>query len=200
MELIHKEAAALRAVDYKVRSPEAEAQIHHLTMVQAYGLCRLPHVIPEFKVFYAGFGAGHVTQDVEMVAHDKGRLAELSQKMEEFRKREGLSADEFWYRGGGPNDYESLEEEYGQISGRIADTVFVHTLKRYRIIELADLYESDPREFEIQREIGRRILFPPKDEHCEIAELMDSNIRDNYGSDALARIQKRVAELRASNA
>lgn len=198
-DAIHREAKALQAVNYKARSAEIEGKIHHLTMVRAHQLCGLPHIVPEFKTFYAGFGAGGVTQDAEMVAHEKGRLAALSEKMAEIRKREDLLPEEFWYRGEGPDDYEVLENEYGEVSGGIVDTIFVHTLRRYRLNEQADLYEADSKEFEIQREIGRRILLSPKENELEMEELMDSNIRDNYGSDVLSRIRRRVEKLRANN-
>jgi len=195
IEAISKELAAILAVNRKERTHEAEAQIHHLTMIQACELGRLPDIAPEYKVFYGASGAGYVTQDAEMAAHSKGRLAELSQCMAEIQEREGLLEDEVWSSGDGPEDYEQLEEEYSKIAASIEDTIFLHALRRYRMPDLADLYEENRQEFEIQREIGRRLIFGSESGEVDMEEFMDQSIKKRFGDEALARVRHRVSDL-----
>jgi hypothetical protein len=147
-------------------------------------------VAPELRTFYAAFGAGHVAQDAEMVAADKDTCAELSSRMDAIRRREGLAKDEFWVmRDEGPQDYRDLSEEFGRVLERVADTVFLFVLRRYQMHEQADLFERNPVQFEIYREIGRRVSFPSKD--VDIERTMDDYFRTEYGEDALRRVQSR---------
>jgi hypothetical protein len=194
-EVIHSELQELQSIDRAERSPETEAKIYHLYMVQAYELCRLSHVGNELKTFYASVGAGQVVEDAEMDAYGKGMLSELSNEMEQIRLREGLTSDQFWYKGEGPDDYEFLGERYEEVIEKISDTVFTHTLNRYDLVDVAELYESNRTEFEIQKEIGRRVVFVDKDVDEEIIKRMDEMIREKLGSDAFERILKRVKEL-----
>ena len=199
IELIQEEVNALHAIDYKLRSPDNEAQLLHLSLIKAYELCRLPHVAQEVKTFYAGFGAGHVMQNAEQAAHNKDSLKNLNDKMNEIRLREGLSDDEYWHRGEGPDDYEKLEAQYEEISEGIENTIMGYALCRYRLAESADLFENDPREFEIQREIGRRALFSEKQEELSLSKFMDKHVIDEYGEQTLKRIQARANELKKRN-
>jgi len=183
---IGDEIDALRAVDFKLRTSKIEAMILHLNMVRAYGFCRLPHIEPEIKIFYATIIAQKITMNVMMAAHNKGHLADISKRMVEIGKREGLADDEFWYCGAGPDDYNACDGEYNKIFEKIEATYFVDSLKRYEMDWVAELFENDPYEFEIQREIGRRVCMSHEKDILNNNNLIDKDLRARYGSDVLA--------------
>ena len=188
--------SSLRAVHYKSRSPEIEAKISHFMMVQAHELASMPHIESEFKVFYVGFGAGEIVQNAEEAAFNKGKLAELSRKMAEIRKREGLSDGEYWYRHKGPADYQALEMESDDIAEKVTDTIFVHVLRRYSLNDQADLYEKDRAQFDILREIGGRVLMGNIGPGDEAQKILDAHIAQKHGQSVLDMIRKRARELR----
>lgn len=188
--------SSLRAVHYKSRTPEIEAKISHFMMIQAHELANMPHVESEFKTFYASFGAGEVVQNAEEAAFNKGKLAELSRKMEEIRKREGLADEEYWYRHQGPADYQALEMESDDIAEKVTETIFVHVLRRYSLGEQADLYEKNRVQYEILRETGSRVLMGKTDLPHDVQVMMDTYIAKQYGKPALEVIRKRSEELR----
>jgi len=188
--------SSLRAVHHKNRTPEIEAKVSHFMMIQAYELANMPHIEAEFKTFYASFGAGDVVQNAEESAFNKGKLAELSRKMEEIRMREGLADGEYWYRHKGPADHRVLEMESEDIAEKVAETIFVHVLRRYSLSEQADLYEQDRVQFDILREIGGRVLMGKAALKDEAQEMMDAYISRKYGEPVLDTIRKRTETLR----
>lgn len=194
---VANEISSLVGVPFDAKTPEIEARLAHLLMVQAYALCQRDGVPPEVKTFYAAFGAGGIVQDAESAAADKDTLARLSSEMEVIRRREGLSEDEFWMRNEGPADYEKLEDQYGQVLEKIEDTVFTFALRRYHLDEQANLFEQDRLTFEMHREIGRRVIFHPREDAASIEKLLDDYFLKEYGADALRRVELRVNELRA---
>ena len=170
-------------------------------MVVAYERRRRDAVASELKTFYAAFGAGHIAQDAEMVAADKDTCAKLSSRMDVIRRREGLADDELWaMQHEGPQDYRELSDEFGRVLERVADTVFAFVLRRYHMDEHADLFERNRVAFEIQREVGRRVISPPRKETEDIEKQMDDYFRREYGADALHRVQARAKELRDKDA
>ena len=119
--------------------------------------------------------------------------------MEAIRVREGLAEDEFWaFKNEGPSDYQELSAEFGRILERVTDTVFIFALRRYHLGEVADLFEADRVLFEIQREVGRRLIFPSRDDKVE--KLMDDYFRREYGEEAFERVRSRTKELRDNKA
>lgn len=159
---ITNEISSLFSLPLTVRTSEIDARLAHLLMVQAHDLCRRDAVAPELKTFYAAFAARHIVQDAETVAADKDTCAELSARMDSIRRREGLADDEFWVmKDEGPQDYRELDDQFGRVLERVADTVFAFVLRRYHMDEHADLFERDRVAFEIQREVGRRVISPP---------------------------------------
>jgi hypothetical protein len=192
---ISTEISSLFAVPLAVRTPETDAKIAHLFMVEAHEICRRDSVAPELNTFFAAFAAGHIVQDAETVAWGKDTCAALSSRMNLIRRREGLADDEDWVFDEGPQDYRELDDKVRQVLERVEDTVFVFVLRRYRMDEHADLFERDRREFEIQREIGSRVNSPPCKETENTENEKDDYFRREYGSDALERVRSRVKEI-----
>jgi hypothetical protein len=193
---IADEIASVQAIPFDAKTPQIEARRAHLFMIQAHELCRRDSIAPEVQTFYAAFGAGHIAQDAEMVAADRDTCAELSRQMDAIRRREGLATDEFWaMQGEGPQDYRDLSDEFGRVLERITDTVFVFALRRYHLNDQADLFERDRVTFEIQREIGRRVIMPLKNDE-EVGKMMDDYFRREYGTTAFERVLARVQEIR----
>lgn len=175
-------------------TPRERALEAHGFLVMASVLSRKEHILPEFRVHLADFAARRLTEDAQFLAYKKGRLAETGAQMEVIRVREGLLDPlDYWPLGEGPDDYKALVEESSRECERIADTVMATILRRYRMDDLASLFEQDRRSFELQSEIGRRIGVA-KDETD--SEWMDQHIREEYGDDALVLVHHRIAEIR----
>jgi hypothetical protein len=98
-------------------------------------------------------------------------------------------------RGEGPEDYRKLSDQYEVVLERIADTVFSFVLRRYHLSEHADLFERDRTAFEIQREIGCRVVMPVKKNEPEGRKGMDDHFRRHYGEAAFQRALERVQEI-----
>jgi hypothetical protein len=169
-------------------------------MIQAHELCRTETVAPEVQIYYAGFGAGHIAQAPKRVAAVKDTCAELLRKIEVIRLREGLAADEFWVtQDEGPQGFRDRDEQFGRVLKRVADTIFVFALHRYYLKDQADLFERDRVAFEIQREIGLRVIMPVKtfaagirgiatvEMIAETEKMMDESFKRLYGTAAVRR-------------
>lgn len=191
-------AALSRLTDiaYDQRTPEDDAQIVHLMMVQAHELCRAAHVLPEIKVFYAAFGVGNIVQMAEIVAMDQGRLADLRRQMAEIRQREGLAADEDWLYHGGPPDHRALEAEADAIGDGIVDTVLISVLRRYRLHEQAKLYEADRKQWEYLREVGSRVICGMDDGNADADAFTDRYLAKKYGDEFVRDLHHRVSLVR----
>jgi hypothetical protein len=112
----------------------------------------------EAKLFFVSMAANSVAQEAPQAAQEsgRGRMAEIDQKIEDIRTREGLTDDDDWTIGEGPVEYRELVAEYEQLSGNINDTVFASVLRRYGLSEYADMFENDRSTFDQIRERGRR--------------------------------------------
>jgi hypothetical protein len=99
---------------------------------------------------------------------------------------------EFWLRGNGPQDYDQLNDEFSRVLEGVSDTVFLFVMRRYHMDEQADLFEQNRTEFEIQREIGRRVVYRVDDEGGKDAD----RFRKEYGEEALQRVLSRSRDLR----
>jgi hypothetical protein len=81
-------------------------------------------------------------------------FADIQNRMDQVRAHHGLDDDEFWYLGEGPPEWESLCSEYDTIYERL----FVATLGEFGLLEEVRLRETDPKEFDRRRELGRRAI------------------------------------------
>ena len=195
---IAREISSLGKTPCTARTPEGNARLAHLKMLQAHMVCDSEDVLPEFKTFYAALGAATIIEEVESVAANKDGLADLASQMDAIRSREGLTAHESWGKAeNGPADYRVLSDVYGRILERIGDTALIYVLRRYRLEEQADLFESDRVSFEVQREVGRRLSVPMPDEGDAMEHLTNRYIERKYGTETLHRIEIRVRQLRA---
>ncbi len=193
---ITDEIALVKAVPFHERTPEMEARRAHLFMIQTHELCRRDTVAPEVQTFYASLGAGYIAQDAEMVAANRDTCAELSKQMDDIRRREGFAPDECWVmRWEGPQDYRDLSEQFCRVLDGITDTIFVFALRRYHLDDQADLFEKDRVTFDIQREIGRRVIRPLLENEADVEDMIDDGFRRKYGSSAFKRVLDRAQEI-----
>ena len=63
-------------------------------------------------------------------------------------------------------------------------------------MDIADLFEHDRTEFEIQREIGRRYMVKKAEEISLIDRITDDLFEMEYGEQALRRVRIRLKEIR----
>jgi hypothetical protein len=141
------------------KEPKVAAEYHHKQMVRAKVLYHRENLPEEYKLFYAAMAANKIAEEAVSVAHEQGRLAELGRRMDEIQKREELQDDEFWPIGEGPADYQELSNESEELYDKVRDTVFTTVLCRYRLNDIADLYENDRNRYDELSERGRKMIF-----------------------------------------
>ena len=135
-----------------------------------------------------------ITGDAQMLAANKGRLGEINALTDAIRRREGMEPVDDWMLGEGPADYQALVKESERLLDRIADAVLPMVLRRYRLNDMADLFERDRRTYDLRVEIGRRIsggtLADPQQDAWH-----DQRLVQQYGPDGLRHVQERVAQI-----
>lgn len=186
-------AKKLRRIAQADRTPEDSAKLAHLTLLQACEVARHPNFLPEQVVFHAAHAADGICQDATSVAFNRGQLADLAGKLRELERRDGLKTDEYWAQGEGPEDYQDVSKELDELLDKIRDTLFVHILRTYHLADVADQFENDRLAFEIEREVGRRLVF-----HDRITDTDDYFARI-FGTEAWEKVRARLKELRTSD-
>lgn len=136
-----------------------EAHYHHKQMVRAKVLHGRENLVEEFRLFLVSMAASRIAEEAVSVAHKNGRLAELGCRMLEIHRRESLQDEEFWPIGEGPDDYQRLSDESEELYEKVHDTVFTTVLRRYRLGDIADLYENDRDRYDALTERGRKLVF-----------------------------------------
>lgn len=191
------EIQSLLRLPREQKTRTVETRVGHLTMIQAHEFHRDEAIPKEVKTFYTAFGAERIAQEAEVAAFEKGTVSQLSARMEEIRVREGLVGDEYWMTGDGPDDYRQLVDQQEALLDRIHETVFIFFLRRYRLEEYADLYERNRLAFEIQREVGRRLIHE-LGVSAEWQRLLGNCFRARFGAAALGRVVARVEAIRTA--
>ena len=173
------------------RSDEEQALSHHYWMIFASCIAsRDPQPFsPEEIIFTCNFAAESILHEVSMIAHGKGRLDEIMRQMHQITERDGVGEDGYCMRGEGPEDYQALDEEYSAAMDSINDAVRLELFKKYRMHAASDLFESDRKEFDIQAEIGRRVMMGP-------ATFDDDTFWETqFGQAQFRRMKARVEEI-----
>lgn len=196
IEPMASEFLSLLALPLAQQTPETDARVAHLLMVQSHELCRRDAVPPEIKTFHSAASAANIAEYAETVSAGKGTCAQLSARMDLILRRQDLATHEFRAPDEAPPDYRELSDEFARMLARVADTVSVFVLRRYRLDEQADLFERDRMAFDLQREVGRRVAFPPAKDSEDSDTLMDDYIKVHYGAKLLRQVRSRVKELR----
>jgi len=125
--------------------------------VKAYQAARDSGLVPASAGYYAV--ASTLIMISEKIAGEDPRLRDLLRQMELARNAHGLSPEEEWEEGAGPDEYEDLRREWD----RIADTIPPAIFRAHGEAAMAELFERDKDEFyrcveeaRIEWEPGRR--------------------------------------------
>jgi hypothetical protein len=154
--LCEEVAAILAEQREKNDDPEIDARLNHKLMVQAKA-AQINELLPdEYKIFVAASNANMIANESVCAADEKGKIAELSRRIMEIEKREGLEDDEFWPQGEWPDDYQELAKESDQLTSQVSETIFTYVLRRYHLEAIANLFENDRDRYESLFEQGRK--------------------------------------------
>lgn len=97
----------------------------------------------------------------------ENELRRIQEQIDALDKESGLPQNHYWPRGQAPeefqNRYDALEAQYSAV----IESHFIAALREFGLDDLADLRESDTKEFDRLRERGRRSIFH-KDEHVRV--------------------------------
>ena len=87
--------------------------------------------------------------------------------------------------------YDNAVLKSDEILTGIHDTMFSNALERYGLTRVAELYESDRPHFELQVEIGRRLVLPDlvgPEEHKKF----ETDFRKKFGPEFLQEFTRRL--------
>lgn len=118
---------------------------------------RAAGVLDELAAHYA------VSHAIIMIAEDRifGRggtnpsLDALSEKMQAIEREHGLSKDEYWPKGQGPEEYNRLSDEFD----RTSDAIIAATFDEFGESELGAMYRHDHERFDQLTNDGRKKYF-----------------------------------------
>jgi hypothetical protein len=103
-------------------------------------------------VFFAGSPVEGLSES--RVLNDP-ELKSIIEAIEQVQKQHGLSDDEYWPLGGGPEEYRRLSDSFDDVCERR----LLGALQEFGLNDLAELKEHHPDEFDRLRERGRRSVF-----------------------------------------
>lgn len=114
-------------------------------------------VLEEIEALYAVSHPIIVIAEARIYSRDKTSpaLDAVFRKLDAVREKHGLSEDEYWPSGEGPEEFERLNNEYD----RMIDEIIVATFGEYGEPELGTMYRHDRQRFYHLREKGRQRFF-----------------------------------------
>lgn len=97
--------------------------------------------------------------------HAYPEIEQLSAAINEIERAEGLTPEQYWLKGDGPEEHQRLNEAYSEA----LDERFAETLIEFGLIDLAALWRDDRAEYDRRREIGRRAAFEEADHRTAVS-------------------------------
>jgi hypothetical protein len=101
-------------------------------------------------------------------------IGPLAAEMKQIEKKHGLTEDEFWFRGKGPDEYEALNVQYDEVLDKKQGEVFIEFGQN----DLAELWEANKQQFLELFEKGRKAIFESQDIPKALQELADEYERE----------------------
>jgi hypothetical protein len=138
-------------------TPAENCRGRHVEILLAHAFASRQDVPVEQALYQVAFACTDIQNMAFVLAAEKGRLAELQDRMDKISRREGLSLDQFWPPGEGPADYEEARKEFAQLGAKVWDTFFASLLRRYHFFEFATLFEEDRMRFDVMHYVGERL-------------------------------------------
>ena len=105
-------------------------------------------------LIYATFGLEY-RHDQRWLDGDYPEIANLSAKLNKIEKQYGLKDDEYWLNKDQPQEARILNDEYSDA----LDLRYERLLREFELHDIADLWGKNRKEYDRQREIGRRSIF-----------------------------------------
>lgn len=128
-------------------TPEMSAEYLHYHMIWGCAALANP-MMDEATAFYiAAMAARDTAFAVVQAAETKGELGELNLAMDRIAGEAGIDPSEGYDEKDMPEEYNRLAKEAGAWSGKIDRMMVVDILKRYRLHDMAELFEADEKAF-----------------------------------------------------
>lgn len=124
----------------------------HEERLTAYRAVRNDRLVPPEAAFY--LIAYQIMDLAQERYEDDPRLEAISCEMEQIEEAHGLTEDEYWPIGEGPEDHRALDARWNEA----ADAIIAETFRAQGEGAMADLFEGDRAEFDRRFEVGRRFF------------------------------------------
>jgi hypothetical protein len=187
-------------------SPDSVARFHHEQLLRAAALLRhgVQNFMPDLVVHFVHHRLLFISSDALEVARAKGELSDCLHRIRTLLDRAGISWERYLLHFGNLTpeertpEYWREEDKRCRLETSIQATITVHLLRKYRLEEIATLYESDPMKYAVMKEVGRRITrpFPRSQTWKTFYEKRDRNQEDlllgKYGSAAVELLRQRL--------
>ena len=152
---------AYRNLPKEERTAAAGAADLHNRLVHAYAASIQPELPDIIGFHFASLAARQVAETAKILSLHSGTLGAINQEIDRLRVEGGYDEyDDEWPNGEEPAEHAQRMERCGEMLNRIEQMMIVDTLRRYGLNAHADLFESDPEEFEAKAAAGRRIFHP----------------------------------------
>jgi hypothetical protein len=138
-------------------TPAEKCRGQHVEILLAHAFSCQQGVPVEQALYRVEFAFIGLQNLAFVLASEKGRLAEIQDRMDKISRREGLAADQYWPPGEGPADYEQARKELAELGAQVSDTFFASLLRRYHFFEFATLFEEDRMRFDVMHHVGERL-------------------------------------------
>ena len=169
---------ALNRLEHIARRPMAQARLQRLIVRNDAKRVRGEHLTPaeSLELGLGCYDAGgfsveealcyvHVALGLEAEERCQAVYSrEFHDRFQAIRAKHGLSEDQDWPHGEGPDEYEALNREFEGACDEAECQVLREYADRTRhplVAEAAALLARDRAEFERRREVGRQSLFGP---------------------------------------
>lgn len=186
LERVSEDAVLLRSAEKKFRrrrlsdvKPSEIAVSYHRRFLLGVQMVEVSMLPKELILFAVSLPAYEIAEMACGISCDQGALRELGEIVFECEESGVLAG------------YDQAVCRSEEILNRIHDTMFLNALERYGLTEVIDLYENDRPSFELQVEVGRRLVSPDLVDLAEHQKFEAEFLRD-FGPEFLQEFMRRL--------
>ena len=153
-------ARAFYATPFGQHTSQQYANYLHNQLVHAHAAMTCPQLPDVISIHLAAYGR-EAAQVAVQIAYDSGELGKINRELGRMREQAGVDEEEEWEGKEKPEKYDELMDECCTMLSKISDMMIVNVLRRYRLDPIADLYETNQKEFD-EKAMQGALCFSPR--------------------------------------
>jgi hypothetical protein len=193
-----KELSSLMNTLDEAKTSEDWTRQAHLWMVQANRFQHDEQAETEAKVYMAVNASLHITCHAHRDAEKKDPLKGLWLEMHAICKHLESAGRQSTTHDADLAHYSRVRAEYWAHLEKVDDIYFTTVLERYGLEKVSALFDSDRKEYAIQREVGRHLLNQAPPEDHPASKEITAGLVHRFGEGVPKVVSDRVAQIRAN--